>query len=181
MTVAETTRTAQGELGAPAPAAPPAALPRYEAHEVRRLARGVLDAMAITDLVYHDLAYAEPLVVDLLYEVLNRTPTGGRVLAIGPNAYLARVLAEQGFDLEIWRFGENLLLQEVLPAGQGLAGEVTPQQLAGGALPFAGTYDTIVLPLVLEHVQANPRLVLEALRPLLAPGGCIVLATANLG
>jgi hypothetical protein len=134
--------------------------------------------MSIPEYHYHDAAYGEPLVAELVWRVAGRCPAGSRVLVIGPSAHLAQALIELGLEVHLWRWGESFLPDELQGA---VKGTLTPEQLLEGP-PLHGTrFSAIVLPRVLEHVRANPGVVLRGLAPFLDAGGCIVLATTNLG
>jgi glycosyltransferase involved in cell wall biosynthesis/SAM-dependent methyltransferase len=152
------------------------AVPRDTVH--KRVGR-VLDSLAITDIVYHDFEYTRPLVEEVLFRLVNQVERGGKVLVIGANTLLAQCVLDAGYDLHLWRFGENLLSDDI---EEQVRGRLTPEMLAHSCLPFGDErFDGVVLPLIFEHVPASPAAVLRALTPHLRRDGVVVTATHNLG
>ena len=144
-----------------------------------RLVAGVLNRMAITEMAYHDFDHSRPLVNDLIGALTGLVVPGARLLLIGGNSLLAQVLVTAGYQLDIWRIGQNVLADEL---SEQIVGRLEPEALASGQLPFAGKhFDGILLPMVLEHVPASPRAVFAHLLPHLRPGATCVVAAHNLG
>ena len=151
---------------------------RVSRPQVRQLVGDVLDSIDITDVVYYDFMFTRPLVEDLMFRIMNLAEPGSRVLVMGGSSLLCHSLLAAGYDLHLWRFGENLLTGEL--SGY-IRGAVTPEAFRDGAFPFGDErYDVLLLPLVLEHLPAYPLSALRALRPYLRRDGVIVAATRNL-
>jgi glycosyltransferase involved in cell wall biosynthesis len=134
--------------------------------------------MAVTDLMYDDLSFSEPLVVDLLWRLLNRSSPGDRILLVGGNRYLVQVLTERGFRVEIWVLGEAEVSAEL---ARYVGGRLPTGAVSPGELPSSSGFDAIVLPLVLEQVDAHPAELLQLLGERLVPRGHLFIATTNLG
>lgn len=145
--------------------------------EVRRLTGDVLDSIDITDVVYHEFMFARPLVEDILFRVVNLAEPGGKVMVAGGNSLLCHAILAAGYDLHLWKFGENLMSGEL---DKYRRGAVSQEEFKTGQLPFDDRYDAIVLPLVFEHLPEYPLPALKALRRFLRRDGVIVAATRNL-
>ena len=130
-----------------------------------------LDALEITYDTYWEIDFHRPRVLALAAWLLGRGPAGGRALVLGgfPRP-AAMFLAHLGWDvqsrtvmrrLEPWREIEDPLLLEQLEEG----------------IP-AGPADLVVVDDLFESV-ARPRVLLEALRDRLIPGGRLLLCGKN--
>jgi len=121
------------------------------------------------------------------YVPLNERPYGGherllalagsprRVLDVGcSSGYLARRLVERGAAVVGIDSDERAADQARGVCEQVLVGDVETM-----ALPFAdGSFDLVVCGDVLEHLR-DPQRFLERIRPLIEPGGRLVLTTPN--
>jgi glycosyltransferase involved in cell wall biosynthesis len=146
---------------------------------VHGLVGRVLDGMDITDVVYHDYAHSRQLVEDLLFRLMGQVERGGRVLLVGGNSLLAEAVRAAGYELHPWRFGENVLTDDV---EERVEGRLTPAMFDDGRLPFDDQrFDAVLLPLVFEHVPAGPAAVLLALTPYLHRDGLVIGATRHVG
>lgn len=138
----------------------------------------VLNRLAITEMTYYDLAFTQPLVADLLSHLTHAVKPGGRTLLIGGNSLLAHCILTAGYSLDMWRFGENVLADEL--AGH-IRGRIEPEKLAGGRLSLdAAPYDAVLLPLIVEHVPGSPAAILASIRPWLRPDGVCIAASQSM-
>src|SRR5262249_19635704 len=108
-------------------------------------------------------------------KLLAAVGSGGRVLDVGASSgYLSRPLRDQG----------NTIVGLELQAGAAREAEPYCEQVLVGdvetmALPLEpGSFDVVLLGDVLEHLR-DPVAALARLRPLLRPGGRLVLSTPN--
>ena len=108
-------------------------------------------------------------------KLLEGVGTGGRVLDVGTSSgYLAQPLAERG----------NVVVGLELDAMAARAAEAFCEQVLVGdvetmELPLEpGSFDVVLLGDVIEHLR-DPVAALARLRPLLRPGGRLVLSTPN--
>lgn len=155
-------------------AAPDLRLPRPPAE----LVQDALDSLEVGDLVFHDLAFATPLVTDLVARVVAEAPAGARVLLVGPQAALGQALVLAGYRLDLLRYGDGYLPDDL---ADHVVAEVDAEALAAGRLPVTHQYDVILLPMLVEHLRENPKLVLRTLKSHLLAHGRLIIATANLG
>jgi SAM-dependent methyltransferase len=121
------------------------------------------------------------------YVPLNERPYGGherllelagspdRVLDVGcSTGYLARRLRERGAAIVGIELDENAAREARDVCEEVLVGDVETMDL-----PFAdGSFDVVLCGDLIEHLR-DPKHVLERLRPLLKPGGRVVLTTPN--
>lgn len=118
----------------------------------------------------------EDLQQELSIDVLARTVAGcGRVLELGYGmGRTTRELRRRGVDLEVLE-GSPLLAAAAREAQPDL---VVHEGLFETWTPPASTYDAILAPHVLEHVD-EPRALLARLRDWLVPGGRLVAVVPN--
>lgn len=148
------------------------------AEAVGTLVERTLDALPITDIAYLHFDYTRPLVEDLLLTLDQHVDRGARVLVVGGNSLLAQAIVAAGYQLHLWRFGDNILTDDL---EEQLRGRLTPAILLSDSLPFTGgCFEAIVLPLVLEHVRTSPSAVLASMQQYLSPAGIIIVASENL-
>lgn len=108
-------------------------------------------------------------------KLLEAVGTGNRVLDVGcSSGYLARPLAERG---------NTIVGLELDPEAARAAEEFCELVLVGDVetmdLPFEpGSFDVVLGGDVIEHLR-DPAATLTRLRPLLRPGGRVVLSTPN--
>jgi 2-polyprenyl-3-methyl-5-hydroxy-6-metoxy-1,4-benzoquinol methylase len=108
-------------------------------------------------------------------KLLRLVPDGARVLDVGcSTGYLARPLAERGCTIV------GIELDEATAA---VARDVCEEVLVGDVerleLPFPpASFDVVLCGDLIEHLR-DPRRFLERVRPLLRPGGRVVLTTPN--
>lgn len=147
--------------------------------EVHDIVLNELDSMAITDIVYHEFEYTRLLVEDILFQLMNRAVIGDQVSVIGSNSLLAQCILKVGYDLHLWLFGENILASELEP---NIRGRVTPEMISDGQSRFSErNCGAIILPMVVEHVFANPSMTLGFFKPSLHRDGVLITATRNAG
>lgn len=148
------------------------------AKRVHRFVEKVLDSLEITDMVYHDFHYSMPQVEDILFELVNNLDRPARVLTLGPNTLLAQAISELGYEQHLYKFGDNMLTDELEAQ---VRGKITPETLASGEVHLGDDrFDAIILPFVFEHVSINPARVVNAFRPYLRRDGLIIALTRNL-
>lgn len=131
-----------------------------------------------TEFEDHDSKDTRMLAGYLFCLALNHVPENGRILLVGPNPFLCYCLLEQGYEIEVWTYGQRSFVESL---SSYVRVDIGPDELA--ALKFPATdapYDLIVLPLILETLACDLRPVLRALRDRLAPGGGLAVATTNL-
>jgi 2-polyprenyl-3-methyl-5-hydroxy-6-metoxy-1,4-benzoquinol methylase len=108
-------------------------------------------------------------------KLLDAVGSGGRVLDVGSSSgYLAEPLAQRG---------NTIVGLELEPAAAKAAECFCEQVLVGDVetmeLPLEpGSFDVVLLGDVIEHLR-DPIAALARLRPLLRPGGRLVLSTPN--
>ncbi|HZQ49644.1 MAG TPA: hypothetical protein VFB69_04985 [Candidatus Dormibacteraeota bacterium] len=132
----------------------------------------VLDTLAVTDLVYHHLAFTQPLVDVLVRETSRQNPR--RVIAIGPNELLAAVLIDLGFDVDLWLL-DGLPLSDDLRSRASRSGQLE-EVLARPADILA---DIVLAPYVVEAWSAEPAATLQLLAASVAPGGKLIVAVRS--
>ncbi len=140
----------------------------------------VLDELAVTDTVFHDLAHARPLIARLYAAVTDR-PQSDRVLLVGPNVALAQALVRDGREVEIWQV-LGVAITENLRPNVTRVGEL--DALIGAVGDGDGDlrpFDVIVLPFVLDAAAAEPAALLSALREHTAPDGRVIVALRHAG
>jgi hypothetical protein len=146
-----------------------------------RLTRGddyvqsVLDTLPVTDTVYHHLAFTRPL-VDALVGAVRLAVPAGRVLVIGPNELLPRVLVEFGYDVDLW-------VPDGLPLSQEMQRLASRKGALDDILGIARdhSFDVIVVPYVAEAVTIDPARLLLTLSGHLKSDGFVVLACRQPG
>ena len=135
----------------------------------------VLDALPVTDFVYHHLAYTRPL-VDAVVEEVQRVDGGGRVIVVGPNELLPAVLVDLGYEVELW-------VLEGLPLSQSL----TPLAVRTGpldevlAIPPQRRAAVLLAPYAIEAAAADPEAVIDQLAANVEPGGHLIAAVRRPG
>jgi hypothetical protein len=139
------------------------------------VAQGVLDLLPVTDNVYHHLAFTRPLVDAIVAEIRQVEPTG-RVLVIGPNELLPRVLIGLGYEVDLWVL-EGLPLSEDVRRLASRCGSLD-EILESPAIRRA---DVIVVPYVAEAAELEPSQLLMRLSAHLNRGGRIVMASRQPG
>lgn len=150
-------------------------MPQVDPHH---LVGVVLNSLEVTGSAYHELAYTRPLVEDLVGYLARFVPPGGRVLLVGGTSLLACSVLAAGYDLELWRLGNQLLAGEL---AEHVRAELTPSRIADADLPRRDVrFDAILLPRVIEHVPASPASIFALFQPHLRQGGILVVATRNL-
>lgn len=142
-----------------------------------RLLSEILDELPITDRVYHDLKYTQPLVERLLDSVRDlKEPK--HVLVVACNTTLAAGLSALGHRVELWQPLQSLLYE-------GVAGQISRRAgldaLIGGAASTATRYDVVILPYVLEATMCHPKRVLGQIRETLKPNGRLIIAYRQSG
>lgn len=133
-----------------------------------------LDEMPLIDRAHHHLDQSIPLCAAILDRALRSTPRGGRVLMIGGTSLLAGALLRQGFGLEIWRFPQSFITEDV---ARCVKRQVTVASLAADVPE--GEYDLIVVPMVLEALSVSAADFFRRLSSGLAPAGTILIVTPN--
>ena len=109
-------------------------------------------------------------------KLLALLPQGGRVLDVGcSSGYLAKPLSERG---------ATVTGLELDPVAAETARQFCDQVLVGNVeemeLPFEPeSFDAVVCGDLVEHLR-DPRAFFEKVRPLIKPGGRIVLSTPNI-
>ena len=136
----------------------------------------VLDDLAVTDTVYHDLAHTRPLTVHLLNAITQRRQLG-RTLLVGPNLALAQALADRDWPVEIWNV-PGVAISEDMRAKVTRIGDLDALfDVAVGD----DTYDVIVLPFVLDATLTDPSDVLKTVRRMVSPGGTVIVTLRRAG
>jgi 2-polyprenyl-3-methyl-5-hydroxy-6-metoxy-1,4-benzoquinol methylase len=107
--------------------------------------------------------------------LLSLVPEGSRVLDVGcSSGYLARPLAERGCTVVGIELDETAAAEARDVCEDVLVGDVETMEL-----PFAeGSFDVVLCGDLVEHLR-EPQRFLERVRPLLRPGGRLVLTTPN--
>ena len=155
-------------MRAMSPVAETAARPRRDV--TAAMVDDVLERLAVTDRIFHDLAHTAPLVVELAKRAA--VPGVDRVLVIAGNALLPEVLREAGLEVELWHHPEGVLtddLEELVTRRGSL--DVLLRQAPMGRRP-----DMVILPYGLEAASPHPVEVLGVLRQLVGPGGRVLIA-----
>jgi len=159
----------------PAPAPPPAVTASGPS---RQVVAAVLDDLQITDRIYYHLYQTNPLVAELLDALRSTHRPPARMLVIGGNLVLNEALCRLGYRVDLWQLREGYCPEEVEPL---VRARISVAELAALAPPLPiGVYDAIIAPHILEGLPGNAAAWLAALRQGLAPGGSLLLATANL-
>lgn len=130
----------------------------------------VLDRMAITDRLFHDLRWSAPLVQSIVVE-LQRRKGAGTVLAIAPNALLVRCLVESGYEVEVWQ--HELSLPD--PAHVDLITRRGSFDVLLGQVE-GGPYDAIVAAYALDRSVEHPDPILARLRRIVHRDGVLLFA-----
>lgn len=141
-----------------------------------KLVQQLTEDLAVTDRVYHELKYTQPLVADFVARVRRRLPSG-RILIVAPNITLAHALLQLGYQVELWQVPSGTLTE-------GLETYVTRRASLGDLLEeyqLGALYDMIILPYCLEAAPLHPVTVLARLRPHLRKGGRLILAYRHAG
>jgi hypothetical protein len=138
--------------------------------------RDVLDQLPITDTVFHDLTYTQPLSASLL-EIVQRRSRSDRVLLVGPNVALAQALVNDGRPVEIWHVPGVALSEDL----RGLVTRVGELDALFGSVCDAGPYDVLVLPYVVDSAVTEPVDLLASVRPLTARDGIVLIALRRAG
>ncbi len=108
-------------------------------------------------------------------KLLEAVGTGGRVLDVGSSSgYLAGPLAERGNTVVGLELDPEAALAAEAFCERVLVGDVETMELALEPASF----DVVLLGDVIEHLR-DPIAALARLRPLLRPGGRLVLSTPN--
>jgi len=131
----------------------------------------LLDRIAVTDRVYHDLKHTQPLAEALVERAMQFAP-GSRVLVIAPNVTLPAALLELNHDVALWHVQEGILTPDLLPLAErvGRLDDLVAQQAE------TPCFDLIIVPFVLEATSDHPLTVLTRLRQWVTPGGRILVA-----
>lgn len=113
----------------------------------------------------------------------ERVPRGARVVDFGAYfgnfSLMAAAAGYRTVAFDSWaEYGECLAPVRDLMASRGI--EVVESGEPGAFPPALAGADAILFMGVIEHIPHTPRLLLEGLRGLLAPGGLLVLDTPNL-
>ncbi|HEV2953882.1 MAG TPA: hypothetical protein VG015_07310 [Candidatus Dormibacteraeota bacterium] len=130
----------------------------------------LLDQMEVTDRLFHDLDWAGPL-VDSILATLTRVKPSGSILAVAPNALLARALVDAGYQVEVWQ--HELSLSDPATAA-AITRRGSMESLLGHV--EGGPFDAVVLPYALDRVLDHPTAVLARLRGVMAPHSVLVIA-----
>lgn len=133
-----------------------------------------LDELPLIDRAYHHLDQSIPLCAAILDRALSIAPAGARVLMIGGTSLLGGALLRQGYRLDIWRFPESFITEHIAGC---VTREVTVASLATDVPD--GTYDLIVVPMVLEGLPGSAAEFVGRLRSALSPAGTILIVTPN--
>ena len=136
----------------------------------------LLDRMAITDRVYHDLKHTQPL-VESVVDRIEALPTKSKILIVAPNASLPAAALELDYDVCMWHVSEGILTPELVTRAERTGS--LDELLSGEACE--GCFDAIVLPFVLEATTEHPVAVLSRLRGLLRPNGTLIVASRSAG
>jgi hypothetical protein len=131
----------------------------------------LLDRLAVTDRVYHDLKHTQPLVEVLVARAVLLAPDS-RVLVIAPNVTLPAALVEMGYDVTLWHVPDGILTAEL----QQHAERIAPLDELLSQPVETPPFDLIVLPFVLEATFDHPLTVLTRLRRLISSDGRILIA-----
>lgn len=139
------------------------------------LARHTLERLDVTDTVYHDLRYAEPLVVEILRAIRAR-PRAKRILLIAANATIEHALTALGYEVDAWQ-------------AEGATPTSEPVAAASATRPLddvlrsevRGDYDVVLLPFVLEAATDGPVAVLGRMRSLVGRDGALVVISRHQG
>lgn len=142
--------------------------------ELQRFLEDYLDELPLIDRAHHHLDQSIPLSAAILDRALRSTPAGGRVLMVGGTSLLGGALLRHGYDLDIWRFSQSFITDDL---ASHVTREVTVASLQADAPEDA--YDLIVVPMVLEGLPCNAADFLRRLRSGLTPAGSILIATQN--
>ncbi len=144
------------------------------------LVRDTLDDLEVTDTVFHDLAFTLPLTA-ILIDKISARPHDDRVLLIGPNVALAKVLVAEGRDVSIWHVPGVALTEDL---GDRVTRKGTLDALldpVGAGIDTAGSFDVIVAPYVIDAATAEPAVALATLHAIVAPTGVILVAVRRGG
>src|SRR5512146_2459419 len=145
-----------------APAVP--VRPGQPRRELESFLEDYLDEMPLIDRAHHHLDQSVPLCAAILDRALRSAPAGGRVLMIGGTSLLAGAFIRQGYDVDIWRFPQTFMTDEV---ERHVTREVTVTSLQYDVPD--GMYGLIVAPMVLEALSGNAAEFLGRMGAALAP------------
>lgn len=148
--------------------------PGQPREKLQRFLEDYLDEMPLIDRAHHHLDQSIPLCATLLDRAMRSAPARGRVLMIGGTSLLAGAFLRQGFDLDIWRFRQSFITEDL---ASRVRREVTVSSLAHDVPE--DVYDLIVVPLVLEALSVNAAEFFARLASALTPTGSILIATPN--
>ncbi len=142
--------------------------------DIHRFAEDVLDDLEVVERAYHHLNFSMPLTTDLLRRAKYAARPGDRVLLIGGTTLLAEGLVRLGFELDIWQFSGSYLTDAMQARVYRRIGASDLDAMSA----VERRYDLMIAPLVIEALAA-PEEFLRGLRRSVAPGGRLLLATAN--
>jgi glycosyltransferase involved in cell wall biosynthesis len=135
-----------------------------------------LERLSVTDTVYHDLRYSQPLAAEIL-AAIRRRPAAKRVLLIAANTTLEPALTSLGYEVDAWQ------AQGATPAGESLPGASVTRPLDDLLVldGVDGKYDVVVIPFVLEATAEEPVVVLERIRSVLARQAAVIVVSRHPG
>jgi SAM-dependent methyltransferase len=142
----------------------------------RESVNDLLNVLPITDRVYHDLRYTQPLVDEVLRRIC-RSFASGRVLVVAPNITLPAALRKLGYAVELWHVETGTLTEDLQP----LVARRGPLDSILGLEEGERAFDVIVLPYVLESAAEHPAPLLARFSRLVKPGGQIIIASRHAG
>lgn len=142
--------------------------------------RGVLDDLPVTDTVFHDLSFTQPLTARL-FSQLSARPRSNRILLVGPNVALAQALVDDGRLITIWHV-PGVALTENLRESVSRVGDL--DALFGDATEEsqgATAFDVVVLPFVIDSTMLEPALLLDRLKTRMAADGVVIATLRHVG
>jgi hypothetical protein len=148
--------------------------PGASREELERFLEDYLDELPLIDRAHHHLDQSIPLCAAILDRALRSAPAGGRALIIGGTSLLAGALLRQGYDVDIWRFPQSFITDDVAPH---VTRDVTVTSLESDVPD--GDYDLVVVPMVLEGLSGSVADFFGRISRGLSPTGTIIIATQN--